>query len=167
MTLRQLFPFVCFLFILNSVNAQTAPVKKIYAYKQASLGGKKPSEHETAVSKKEQYRLFIAYTGKGPLIIEGVWIEQEYYRVRMMPATRTPVLQGQQEGNERVTLVPKTSDTVRELQVLEKVEPAPRPGSQLGNLLKTNDFVVAYRWKGKQFYATSKTIKALSPFIGM
>ncbi|MBY0477049.1 MAG: hypothetical protein K2Q24_05345 [Chitinophagaceae bacterium] len=163
---RQLFTFVCFLFILNTITAQTAPVKKIYAYKQASLGGKKPSEHETTVPKKEQYRLFIA-SGKGPLIIEGVWIEQEYYRVKMMPATRTPVLQVQQEGNERVILVPKTSDTVRELQVLEKVEPAPRPGSQLGKLLKTNELVMAYRWKGKQYFATSKTIKALSPFIGM
>lgn len=164
---RQLFTFVCFLFILNTITAQTAPVKKIYAYKLASLGGKKPSEHETTVPKKEQYRLFIAYTGKGPLIIEGVWIEQEYYRVKMMPATRTPVLQSVHEGNEPMILVPKTSYTVTELQVLEKFDPAPRPGSQLGKLLKTNELVVAYRWKGKEYFATSKTIKALSPFIGM
>lgn len=161
---KKIIPVIALLLVFQSTFAQTVPVKKIYAYKQASLSGKKPSG-KNEVEKKERYRLFIAHNAKDAIKINGIWVMEEYYRFEVSSKLKSPVKQNEAEGSEQIILVPKTSHHVLELLLQEKQEPSPRPGSQLGKLLKMNEVVISYTWKGKQYFAIAKTIKELPPFI--
>ncbi len=157
---------VCFFAFLASTSAQKAPVTKIYAYSQATLPGKKPSGNGTDTDlKEESYRLFISVTGKEIIHITGAWINQQYHRFTVSSKLKTPVKMGQPDDG--IILVPKTNNNVLEIILKGKQEPAPRPGTKLGTLMKTHAVVISYSWKGKQYFITAKTIKELPPFIAM
>jgi hypothetical protein len=68
---------------------------------------------------------------------------------------------------EKKILVPKTSNTVFELLLSKQIDPAPRPGSALGSLLKSNEVVLVYTWKGKEYFSALKKITVLEPFAAM
>ncbi len=157
---------ICFLALLATTTAQTPPVKKMYAYSRATLPGKKPSGNRIDTeSKKESYRLFVSVAGKELIRITGVWINQEYYGFTVSSKLKTPVKMGQPDDG--IILVPKTSNKVLEIMLNGKQEPAPRPGTKLGTLMKTNAVVISYSWRGTQYFITAKTIKELPPFIAM
>ncbi len=163
---KKILIVVCFFTFLASASAQKSPVIKIYAYSQATLPGKKPSGNKTDTDiKKESYRLFVSVTGNEIINITGVWINQEYYRFTVSSKLKTPVKM--EKPDDGIILVPKTNNKVLELMLKGKQEPAPRPGTKLGTLMKTNAIVISYSWKGKQYFITSKTIKDLPPFIAM
>lgn len=163
---KRLFSAICFLAFFAAASAQTAPVKKVYAYKQASFPGKKPSDTRTGTEiKKEHYRLFITSTGKEVISINGVWIMHEYYRFTVSSKPKTPIKM--EQPDDGIILVPKTNYKVFEIMPKGKQGPSPKPGTILGKLLKANDVVISYNWRGKQYFATAKTIIELPPFIGL
>ena len=163
---KKILVAVCFFAFLASTSAQKAPVTKMYAYSQATLPGKKPSGNRTDPDlKKESFRLFVSVTGKEVINITGVWIKEEYYRFTVSSKLKTPIKMGQPDDG--IILVPKTNNKVLEIMLKGKQEPAPRPGTKLGTLMKMNAVVISYSWKGKQYFITTKTIKELPPFIAM
>lgn len=164
--LVQILSVLFFLTFLSSTTAQKPQVAKVYAYKQAILPGKKPSGNRIeAGMKKETYRIFVSATRKEIISITGVWINQEYYRFTVSSNLKTPV--NMRQHDEEVILVPKTNNKVLEIILNGKQEPAPRPGTKLGTLMKMNAVVISYSWKGTQYFITANTIKELFPFIAM
>ncbi len=161
--LYKFFSLICFLFITFVLFGQTTPVKKVYAYSQQIIPGKKPSKE---IKLKEHYRVFIVSDTKQIIQINGIWIKQNYYRFTVSGKLKTPVQMNGAEEQHKI-LVPKTTNRVVELILTGLYEPSPRPGATLSKLLITNEVVIAYQWKGKEYFAPAKTIKELSPFIGM
>jgi hypothetical protein len=68
---------------------------------------------------------------------------------------------------EKKVLVAKTSNTVIEILLTKQINPAPRPGSALGSLLQSNEVVLVYTWKGKEYFSTLKKITMLEPITLM
>lgn len=144
-------------------NAQTKPLKKLYAYSQASLPGKK-SNFPVAV--KETYRLFITVAPKEKISVTGVWVKNNYYRCNVKIIGAKEVVH-ENMNNEKKILVPKTSNKIIELLLAKQVDPAPRPGSALGSLLQANEVVFVYTWKGREYFSALKKITMLEPFAAM
>lgn len=149
--------------IATVATAQTRPLKKLYAYSQASLPGKK-SNHP--ITPKVTYRLFITVTPKEAIAVTGVWVKNNYYRCNAKTIAAKHVVH-ENTNYEKKILVPKTSNTIIEVLLTKQVDPAPRPGSALGNLLQANEVVFVYTWKGKEYFSALKKITVLEPFAAM
>ena len=160
--LGKIFPLICFLFTVNIVFSQTAPVKKIIAYRQPVIPGKKPAPHETA-KKSEQLSLYAEIAKNKQIKFSGIWINNEYYLFTLKKITKTPIEKSAGDGGGKFIAVPKTVNNVYEIVLGKKLEPAPRPGTMLGNNLQNNEVVLYYSYKGKQYFALLKKIKQLEP----
>jgi hypothetical protein len=154
------FLFSVMITVSQTFLAQTAPVKKVYAYRQAILQGKKPSHQEEAKS-TDQYFLFAEFSKNQKAIINGIWIQNNYYSYKTKQHLKLPVKKAMMEGMEDVLLVPKTGNSVYEIIVTKPINPSPRPGRELGLLLQKNEVVISYTYKGKQYYATAEKMIVL------
>jgi hypothetical protein len=137
----------------QTITAQTLPVKKVYAYRQAILQGKKPAQQQQ-VKATEQYFVFAEISKKQKVAINGIWINNQYYSFKMKQHQKSPVKKTMMEGMDEFTFVPSTANSVYEIIIDKKMNPSPRPGRELGLLLQQNEVVVSYTYKGKQYYAT-------------
>lgn len=151
----KLFLIAAFVFTVQNITAQTATVKKIYAYKQQILPGKKPGATEE-VKTKEHFFMYAEVEKNKKVSVTGVWINYNYYNCTAKQQIKTPVQKNIMDGMEAYTFVPKTKNNVYELIAGKMQEPAPRPGRELGLLLQKNEVVVSYTYKGKQYYATAE-----------
>lgn len=158
--LRKIFPLICFLFAANIVFSQTAPIKKIIAYRQSVIPGKKPAAQET-VKKNERLSLYAEIAKNKQIKSNGIWINNEYYFFTLKKITKTPVEKSTGDGGGKFIAVPKTLNDVYEIVLGKKQEPAPRPGAKLGTNLQNNDVVLYYSYNGKQYFALLKKIKQL------
>jgi hypothetical protein len=146
--------------VSQNISAQTNPVKKIYAYRQSILSGKKPSQYEKAKA-TERFYIYAEVSKKQKSIINGIWINNTYYSFRVKQQLKQPVKKVMMEGMEEFTFVPKTSNDVYEMIIDKKKEPSPRPGRELGLLLQQNEVVISYTCKGKQHYASAEKMIVL------
>ncbi len=158
--LSKIFQLIFFLFAANIVISQTAPVKKIIAYRQSVIPGKKPASQET-VKKNEQLSLYAEIAKNKQIKFSGIWINNEYYFFTLKKVTKTPIEKSAGDGRGKFIAVPKTVNYVYEIVLGKKQEPAPRPGTMLGNNLQNNEVVLYYSCKGKQYFALLKKIKQL------
>lgn len=158
--LCKIFPLICFLFAVNMAVSQTAPVKKIIAYRQSVIPGKKPAPEET-VKKNEQLSLYAEIVKNKRIKFSGIWINNEYYFFTLKKVTKTPIEKSTGDGGGKFIAVPKTANDVYEIVLGKKQEPAPRPGTMLGNNLQNNEVVLYYSYNGKQYFALLKKIKQL------
>ncbi len=162
--MKQHIFFLLFLMALPfKIDAQTNPVKKVYAYSQESLSGKR-SNHP--VTPKISYRLFVIVNPKQKITVSGVWLKNNYYNFSAKNIPSKEVL-NESSNFEKQVLVTKTTNNVLELILTKQIDPAPRPNSKLGSLLQNNEVVITYVWKGKEFYAVLKKITILPPFAAM
>lgn len=160
---QQIFFLLILMVVSFEINAQTKPLKKLYAYSQETLPGKR-SNHP--VTPKISYRLFVTVNPKQKIIVTGVWLKNNYYSCTTKNIPSKQVIH-ENTNYEKKILVAKTSYTVIELLLLKQINPAPRPGSELGALLQLNEVVVAYSWKGKEYFSALKKITVLEPFAPM
>lgn len=158
--LHKLFPLICFLFAANIAFSQTAPVKKIMAFRQSVIPGKKPAQHQT-VKKSEQLSLYAEIVKSKKIKFSGIWINNEYYFFTLKKLPKTPIEIPTGDGGGKFIAVPKTANDVYEIVLGKKQEPAPRPGTKLGTNLQNNEVVLYYSYKGKQYFAVLKKIKQL------
>ena len=158
---------ISFLLVLMAfsleMNAQTKPIKKLYAYSQEILPGKK-SNHP--VTPKLSYRLFVTVNPKQKIMVTGIWLNNNYYNLTTKNIPAKQVL-NENSNFEKTILVAKTTNNVFELVLTRQIDPAPRPNSKLGSLLKSNEVVVAYLWKGKEYFSALKKITVLETFAAM
>lgn len=139
--------------------AKSVPVKKIYAYKQTILPGKKSNN----TSSKETYRIFIL--SSQTVHITGVWVNSAYFEFMVASVSKKPVILN--NGNEKKIAVPITNLMVTEISVKKMISPVPRPGGMLGQLLSKNEIVIVYSFKGKDYFISKKKAASLEPFAAI
>jgi hypothetical protein len=165
--------FICLLGFFTSTNAQ---VKKIYAYKQASIPGILPDYSDENDIKDEKakkperkqnynYWFYLSILKTDNITVTGLWISGKQYDIKTETVKDLPVKKivfTGLEKNDTTIMVPKTSNKI--ILVYPSGEKADDSKYAL-NFAKTNDLVIRYIRKGKILYTTLKKIKELTPDV--
>jgi hypothetical protein len=166
---------VVFTFLITSVIIHGQPTVKIFAFEQQSHPGTVPAavkdENGNPIQKaaaKTNYFIFLSF--KKNYVIKPVQIFIKGFSFAMDTVTeveKTPVEYTNRtipDNPHKTTLVPKTSNKVIKIDPTESVEPVEN-GAHIKNLIKANDVVITYVWKGKEYFVTEKKIKELDPIF--
>ena len=171
MNKKLLILFIC-LFTVSLVSY--AQVKKVYAYKQASIpgaiigSGENDIEEKNAAKSREQkqnynYWFYLSIPKKEKVTITGLWIDGKQYEIKSEAITDLPVKKIVYTGlekNDTTIMVPVTINKV----LLVHPAAIKAAGTKL-KLAATNELVIRYTWKGKIHYTTIKKIKELDPDV--
>ena len=173
MNKRAFISFICLFAILISSCAQ---VKKVYAYKQASIPGniigsddndiKENNEAKQSVRKQNfNYWFYLSIPKKEKVVVNGLWIDNQQYDIKSDTITNLPVIKivfTGLEKNDTTIMVPATTNRV----ILIYPGPARTNDSKKGSTLaKTNELVIRYIYKGKTYYTTIGKIRELTPDV--
>jgi len=157
-------------FTLNS----TAQVKKVYAFKQASIPGinigndnndikEKNSTKQSERKQNFNYWFYLSIPKKENVSIKGLWIDGKQYEIKSETITDLPVKKIIYTGlvkNDTIIMAPATSNMIMLIY----------PGAEKNDNIvlssaRTNELVIRYTWKGKTYYTTIKKIKELTPDV--
>lgn len=166
-----LFAF-CLLIVSIVGNAQ---VKKVYAYKQASIPGIIIGSDDNDIKEKDDkkeepvqnfnYWFYLSVQKKEKVTITGLWIDGRQYGIKSETMASLPikkVIYTGVEKNDTTVMVPFTTNKV----IL--IYPSGILHGGLKNTLRyasQNELVIRYSWKGKTYYTTVKKIKELPPDV--
>ena len=161
--------------MLTCFSQAKSPVKKVYAYKQASIPGIIPSNDENDIKEKNgkateyvppyNYWFYVSMAKTESITISGLWIAGKQYEIKSEIIKDLPVrkmLFNGLEHNDTVIMVPSTTNKV--MLIYPSGVKANVSSNEL-NLAKSNELVIRYRCKGKTYYATVKTITELTPDV--
>lgn len=151
-----------------------AQVKKVYAYKQASIrgntigSGENDIEEKSGTKQREQkqnfnYWFYLSIPKKEKVNITGLWIDGKQYDLKSETINDLPVKKIVYTGlekNDTTIMVPVTANKVI-LVYPGGIKPA---GAKL-KLAAANELVIRYTWKGKVQYASARKIKELNPDV--
>jgi len=173
MNKRTFISIICLFAISISSCAQ---VKKVYAYKQASIPGNIIASDDNDIKEKNEakqparkqnfnYWFYLSTPKKEKVIVTGLWIDNQQYDIKSDTITTLPVKKiifTGLEKNDTTIMVPATSNRILLIY----------PGSSRTNdskkgltLAKTNELVIRYTYKGKTYYTTIRKIKELTPDV--
>ncbi|HET9745452.1 MAG TPA: hypothetical protein VFP97_07065 [Chitinophagaceae bacterium] len=169
---RKLLIFLVCQFTLCMIS--DAQVKKVYAYKQASIPGniigprENENEKRNAIKQREQkqsfnYWFYLSIPKKDKVNITGLWIDGKQHEIKSETITDLPVKKIVYTGlekNDTTIMVPVTSNKV----ILVHPAGIKSAGIKLKRAT-TNELVIRYTWKGKIYYATTRKIKELTPDV--
>ena len=171
---RKVFIFLICLFAVSNNHAQ---VKKVYAYKQASIPGNIVANNENEIKgnngtrqKKDRkqnfnYWFYLSIPKKEKVTITGLWIDDKQYEIKLDTISDLPVRKIIYTGlqkNDTVIMAPVTSNNI----VLVYPGPAKNNDSKyVLNFARTNELVIRYIWKNKTYYTSIKKIKELTPDV--
>src|SRR6185436_10715942 len=171
MNKRIFIPLISLLVFSISSNAQ---VKKIYAYKQASIPGNIIARDDNDIKEKDEkkqteqnfnYWFYVSIPKTAKVTITGLWINGRQYDIKSETVTNLPVKKIVYTGlekNDTITMVPATANKI----VLIYPASVKKDDAKYAlNLAKTNELVIRYTSKGKTHYTTMKKIKELLPDV--
>jgi hypothetical protein len=168
-----LIPFICLLVITINGSAQ---VKKVYAYKQASIPGIIPASDENDIKEKNgskkterkqnyNYWFYLSILKTEKVTVTGLWIDGKQYDLKSETVTNLPVKKivfTGLEKNDTTIMMPATSNKVL---LVYPVAEKPSDSKYALNFARTNELVIRYTSKGKTHYTTVKNIKELVPDV--
>jgi hypothetical protein len=150
-----------------------AQVKKVYAYKQASIPGNIIGSGENDVEKKNgtkqeqkqnfNYWFYLSIPEKEKVNITGLWIDGKQYDIKSETINDLPVKKIVYTGlekNDTTIMVPVTTN-----KVLLVYPGSIKPGGAKLKLAAAHELVIRYTWKGKVQYAWTRKIKELHPDV--
>ncbi len=150
-------------------------LKKVYAYKQASLPGIQPrvtteegGGNKQRAERKEtfNYWFYISFSKKEKITVTGLWISGKRFTVKSEPITELPVKKinyTAASANDTITMVPFTRNAVMLTYPSGMANDTTPVSKYLLNLVNHNELVIVYFWKGKKYYAVKKMISTLAP----
>ncbi|MER3497423.1 MAG: hypothetical protein C4308_01680 [Chitinophagaceae bacterium] len=159
-----------FFLIFTSLFAFSQPVVKIFAYEQEIIPGTIPANvtdengnplPEKSYIKKEHRLFFSCSKNYNPRPVL-MFIRQQPFAIQAAAAVSTPVIHSDHVTGNKKTLVEKTGNKVLEL-VKGDAQQKKNYTANLTKLIKANDVVIVYEWKGKKYYAVAKKLKKLEP----
>lgn len=169
---KVLISFICLFVVITSGFAQ---VKKVYAYKQASIPGIIPSSDENdikepgskKIERKQNYNywFYLSILKTEKITVTGLWIDGKQYDIKSEMITKLPVKKIVFTGldkNDTTIMVPVTNNKV--LLVYPGAEKTDDSKYAL-NFARINELVIRYTSKGKTHYITVKKIKELIPDV--
>ena len=152
-----------------------AQVKKIYAYKQASIPGIQPKlitreggESQQLPVRKEtfNYWFYIGFSKNEKIDVTGIWISGKKYSVKTESVNNLPVIKINYTAaseNATVVMVPVTRNAVMLAYPSGEAKDSEHLSKYLSNLVNKHELVIAYLWRGKKYYAVKKLITVLAP----
>ena len=166
-------PFICLLIFSISSCAQ---VKKVYAYKQASIPGillnySDETDIKDEKAKKPErkqnynYWFYVAVPKTDNITVTGLWISGKQYDIKSEIVTGLPVKKivfTGLEKNDTTIMVPVTSNKI--ILVYPSGERSDDFKYAL-NAARTNELVIRYTSKSKTHYTTIKKINELNPDV--
>jgi hypothetical protein len=168
---KMIIALIC-LFTISS--AGFGQVKKVYAYKQASIPGNIiandendiPGNNGTRSTERKQnfnYWFYLSVPKKEKVSITGLWIDGKQYEIKSEAVPDLPVkkiIYTGLEKNDTTIMVPVIVNKV----ILVYPAAVKTAGSKL-KLATTNELVIRYMWKGKIYYTSIRKIKELTPDV--
>jgi len=168
--------YILILYVFAFTTNSAAQVKKVYAYKQASIPGNIISTDDNDIKEKNgakqtepkqnfNYWFYVTIPNNQKVTITGLWIDGQQFAIKSETVTNLPVkkiINTGLEKNDTTTMVPLTGNKVLLIY----------PGAQKTgdskyalNFARQNELVIRYTWKGKIHYSTVKKIKELTPDV--
>ena len=172
---KAIFLFLFSATMLTGFSQAKSPVKKVYAYKQASIPGIIPSNDENDIKDKNakpieyqppyNYWFYLSMAKSESITVSGLWIAGKQYEIKSETIKELPVrkmLFNGLEHNDTIIMVPATTTKV----IL--IYPSGLKTDVSNNVLKivkSNELVIRYSCKGKTYYATVDKITELAPDV--
>ena len=91
---------------------------------------------------------------------EKVWINGQWYKVKSYAVVKTPV---NTDSPTRVQLVPSLQKKVIQLEPGDPEPAIRRPFASLAKMIRNDEFILRYVWKGKVYYRSLAKISVLDP----
>ena len=151
-------------------------VKKVYAYKQASIPGNIIGPDETDIKEKNggkqaekkqnfNYWFYLSIPKKEKVSITGLWIDHQQYEIKLETVTDLPVKKIIYTGLEKNDTIIMAPVSANKTILVYPASIKTNDSKYASNLGKTNELVIRYTWKGKTYYTTIKKIKELTPDV--
>lgn len=155
----------------TSVSGQSkCPVKKIYAYKQASLPGIQPPTVENGGKERTEtfnYWIYLTLPSTKNIEVNHIWISGNKFSVKVESVETTPVIKTNSmsgAGNESTKLVPETKHKVILLYPTGLLSNEKEGLSKkIITKIESNELVIEFTRKGKKRLARKSQIRVLSP----
>jgi hypothetical protein len=153
-----------------------AQVKKVYAYKQATISGNIIANDENDIKENNgskpterkqnfNYWFYLSIPKKEKVTITGLWIDGKQYKIKQDSISDLPVKKIIYTGlqkNDTIIMAPVTSNKV----ILVYPEAEEKNNSKYAlKYTKANELVIRYTWKNKTYYTSIKKIKELIPDV--
>lgn len=164
-----LLSLVALCFMAQVFGQAKCPVKKIYAYKQASLPGIQPLTAENGGGERKEtfnYWLYLIIPDSKNININNIWIVGKKFSVKTETVETTPVNKSNNisgAGNETIELVPKTKHRVILIYPSGLNNEAEDLSARILKKIKKNELVFNFTWKEKKRFSGKKLIKVLNP----
>jgi hypothetical protein len=151
-------------FLLMSTVAFTQPSLKLYGYSQTTTPGTirvDVPEEGGGTTKAPlfftHYYVFLSMSQSTSIQVKEIWVDGKWRKIGNQETVTTPFFSG---GPERKLLVAATKLKVKQLNVGDTLDTI-KPSSTLKKLMKNNELIVAYTWKGKKYYLALKKLTVL------
>ena len=153
---------ICFLLI--DVAAFAQPSLKLYGYSQVTTPGMiRVEEPENGGVKTKaplfftNYYIFIASAKSVNIQPLEIWVDGKWRKTGNLETVTTPYYSG---GPERKLLVARTKLKVKKLNTGDTLSTL-KPSATLRKMMKDNELILSYSWKGKKYYAALKKLTVL------
>jgi hypothetical protein len=163
--------FVALIVIGSGIYGQ--PSTKVFGFEQENSPGTATAnikdENGNPVKKaarQKEYFIYLSFKQKYNITAQQVFIHSKAFSAKASIVETTPVehIINNIPGNpEKTTLVPKTSDKVIELKIVDPIQVKKTPALQ--KLTKKNDVVISYTWKKKKYFTVLKKLEKLDPIL--
>ena len=160
------------LFFVPVFSQVKSPLKKLYAYKQASVSGVKPSvtaENQKAKqSETYSYWFYLVFPESEEISVTEIWLSGKKFAVKSEPVKELPVKKinyTDASGKSAVTMVPFTKNAVLLTYPAAEANDPGAISKYFSDLISTYELVITYYWKGKKFYRIAKKITVLEPEV--
>ena len=168
-----LIPFI-FLFVIPI--GGLAQVKKVYAYKQASIPGILPASDENDIKgndgtkraeRKQNYNywFYLSIPKTEKITVTGLWIDGKQYDLKSETITNLPVKKIVFTGLEKNDTTIMAPATTNKVILVYPVAEKPGLSKYALKFTRTNELVIRYTSKAKTHYTTIKKIKELAPDV--
>jgi hypothetical protein len=168
MKIKFLFSFfISFCFIAPGSGQVKCPVKKIYAYKQASLPGIQPRTVENGGKERNEtfnYWIYLALPKNKSISIEHIWISGQKFSVKSEIIESSPITKinnSQVAGKETIELVPLTKLQVILIYPSGLINDNADLSAKARKKIEKNELVIYFTWKEKKRMVKKKLIKVL------
>ena len=151
------------------LQAVAQPPVQLYVYAQVFTPGivpqrDIPSENgRSAVNRPSaitQYYIYVATAASVSILPEKVWIRGQWYKINSSAVVRTPV---KTDFPVPVQLVPSLQKKVLQLEPGDTVPAIRRPFASLAKMIRNDEFILRFVWKGKVYYRSMAKISVLDP----
>lgn len=139
------------------------PVKKLHSYKQQSLPGVRPEANEEP-ARNYNYYFFVEIGKSFSIRLVDLWIDGKKYSFEKDTIRTTPYYKIIQTGAilpDTISLVSRTSNKVIMFYPTGLLEDDRKRTLYIENLIRNNEMVISYIYKGKKYYVAKKKMTIL------